>query len=245
MPVEPGASLPVGARRYCIVNGDDFGATLGINRGILEAHRRGILTSTSLMVDAPHARQAVASSREAPDLSLGLHAVFTTEEGEPLLDLEDADACRRELDRQFEAFQELTGVLPTHLDSHHHVHQLHPCLRDLFRRRALRHALPLRGQPLRGQSAVGYVGNFYGQEDWGETRLEWISVQGLTSLLESLPEGVTELGCHPGFVDAELDSIYGAERLVELKTLCDPAVRVRIRQLGIALISFAGLDEIS
>src|SRR5205823_2526669 len=59
--------------KYLIVNGDDFGATPGINRGIIEAHQQGILTSASLMVDAPSAEEAVALSRSAPALSVGLH----------------------------------------------------------------------------------------------------------------------------------------------------------------------------
>ena len=41
--------------RYLIVNGDDFGLSPGVSRGIIEAHRHGILTSTSLMVDRPAA----------------------------------------------------------------------------------------------------------------------------------------------------------------------------------------------
>src|SRR5881628_2747539 len=55
-----------------IVNGDDFGASPAINRGIKEAHRRGILTSTSLLVKAEWAEEAAALGRAAPDLSVGL-----------------------------------------------------------------------------------------------------------------------------------------------------------------------------
>jgi predicted glycoside hydrolase/deacetylase ChbG (UPF0249 family) len=44
--------------KYCIVNGDDFGASRGINRGIVEAHCHGVLTSTSLMVNMPATEEA-------------------------------------------------------------------------------------------------------------------------------------------------------------------------------------------
>ena len=39
--------------RRLIVNADDYGLTAGVSRGILEAHRRGIVTSTTLLVNRP------------------------------------------------------------------------------------------------------------------------------------------------------------------------------------------------
>src|SRR5512142_2259993 len=61
-----------------IVNADDFGRTSGINRGVLEAHRAGIVTSATAMVLESGAgegiRQAISA---APRLSLGLHCVVT------------------------------------------------------------------------------------------------------------------------------------------------------------------------
>ncbi|TME62832.1 MAG: ChbG/HpnK family deacetylase, partial [Chloroflexi bacterium] len=59
--------------KWLIVNGDDFGLTLGVNRGIVEAHRSGILTSASLMVNRPASDSAAALARNCPGLSLGLH----------------------------------------------------------------------------------------------------------------------------------------------------------------------------
>src|SRR2546430_6336748 len=60
--------------KYLIVNADDFGASRGINRGIIEAHQRGVLTSTSLLVNAAASGEAAELSRSAPGLSVGLHA---------------------------------------------------------------------------------------------------------------------------------------------------------------------------
>ena len=60
-----------------IVNGDDFGRCPGVNRGIIEAHERGVLTSTTLMVNMPAADEAFALAREHPDLGVGIHLVFT------------------------------------------------------------------------------------------------------------------------------------------------------------------------
>src|SRR5215470_18291652 len=68
---------PARPTRYLNVNADDFGADQHVNRGIIEAHERGIVTSASLMVDMPGARAAVRLAKERPRLSVGLHANFT------------------------------------------------------------------------------------------------------------------------------------------------------------------------
>jgi predicted glycoside hydrolase/deacetylase ChbG (UPF0249 family) len=59
--------------RFLIVNADDFGLSEGVNRGIIEAHEQGIVTSASLMVHKPSAISAAAYSREHLRLGLGLH----------------------------------------------------------------------------------------------------------------------------------------------------------------------------
>ena len=101
------------SERLLIVTADDFGLSHGVNRGIVEAHREGILTSTSLMVHRPAAEQAAALARESPALSVGLH-----------LELDPAAAdVPTELDRQLGRFTDLVGAPPTHVDSHHDVHK--------------------------------------------------------------------------------------------------------------------------
>src|SRR5438093_11276312 len=99
--------------RYLIVNGDDFGASRGINRGILEAHQRGILTSASLLVDAPGSEEAARLGRAAPELSVGLHVDLANRHGD----------CRAELSRQLARFAALMGGGPPHLDSPHNGHR--------------------------------------------------------------------------------------------------------------------------
>src|SRR5437867_176048 len=116
--------------KYLIVNGDDLGASRGINRGILEAHQRGILTSTSLLVNAAESEEAAALSRTAPEMSVGLHADLRNE----LKATTDPHRLREVLCAQIARFEELMGRPPTHLDAHHNVH------RDP---RALRHFLDL------------------------------------------------------------------------------------------------------
>lgn len=219
------------------MNGDDFGASRGINRGIFEVHERGILTSTSLMVNMPASADAAAAARRYPRLSVGLHFNLTNE-GEPVVDLDDAGACRDELGRQIERFVALLGRLPTHLDAHHNIHRrvhLVECFRDIA---------ATYGLPLREHSEARYFSNFYGQWD-GETHLEQISTESLLAMLASeVGEGVTELSCHPGYVDPDFASCYAIERETEIRTLCNPAVRERLEALGIQLIGFRDLPHI-
>ena len=155
--------------RRLIVNGDDFGASLGINRGIVQAHERGVLTSASLMVDGPAAADAVTRARANPVLSLGLHLE---------LDSSEPGRAAAQCERQLARFLDLTGAPPTHVDSHHDVH------RDP---RVLPYVLALArsvGVPVRGHSAVRHVGKFYGQ--WGGvTHAERIGVDGFMRVLDA------------------------------------------------------------
>jgi predicted glycoside hydrolase/deacetylase ChbG (UPF0249 family) len=215
-----------------VVNGDDLGASPGVNRGMAEVHRRGLLTSVSLMVNLPASQEGAGLARELPGLSVGLHANLTDASGRALVDLETGERCRAVLQEQMRSFRELTGRPPTHLDSHHNLHR-NPRLLPYFLEVADRYGLPLREH-----SPVRYLSRFYGQ--WGgDTHLEQISVQGLIDLVETeISAGVTELSCHPGYCDPQLRSSYRMEREVELRTLCDPAVRAFLSARQIRLVNF-------
>lgn len=218
--------------KYIVVNADDLGVSPGVNRGIVEAHRQGLLTSTSLMVNMPASEEGARLALGLPALSVGLHANLTDVAGQPLVDLETGGDCGRVLQQQLDRFQELMGRLPTHLDSHHNLHRS-PALLPHFLELADRYGLPLREH-----SPVRYLSSFYGQWN-GETHLEQIDVQGLIRLLETeIREGMTELSCHPGYCDPELRSSYRTEREVELRSLCDPGVREFLSAQDIRLVSF-------
>lgn len=213
--------------KWLIVTADDFGLHSGINRGIVRAHRDGILTSASVLVNRPACEDAVVLGRECPALSLGLH-----------LELDPADpAVPATLARQVARFIDLLGAAPTHVDSHHDVHHDPRVLPHLL-------AWATRtGVPVRGYSGVRHLSKFYGQ--WGgESHPEQIGVPGLLRLLETeVSEGVTELTCHPGYVEPGLSSSYAAEREVELQTLCDHRVRHAIWGMEIRLIGFRDLPS--
>jgi hopanoid biosynthesis associated protein HpnK len=134
---------------YAIVNADDFGLSPGINRGIMEAHCDGILTSASLMAVGDAFEEAVAFARDYPSLSLGVH--LTLVEGSPVLPPDkvpslvttDGRFCQslrmfllkwltaqirmEDVKKEFAAQIEKTmdrGVRIDKLDSHMHVHLL-------------------------------------------------------------------------------------------------------------------------
>jgi chitin disaccharide deacetylase len=143
--------------RALIVNGDDFGLTRGVNAGIMDAHTRGILTSTSLFANAAATDDAIALARETPTLGVGCH--LTLVDGTPVLPdsdvptlaaggrfraswrafVQDALCGRillRDVERELAAqIERLTaaGLRLTHLDSHKHVHAYPPVFRIVAR----------------------------------------------------------------------------------------------------------------
>jgi predicted glycoside hydrolase/deacetylase ChbG (UPF0249 family) len=212
--------------RTLIINGDDFGLSHGVNDGIVEAHSRGVLTSTSLMVNAAAAAEAAAQAQQHPQLSVGLHFVDDSPE------LDDAGYAAAEFAKQLERFRELTGREPTHVDSHHHVHA-----------RGGRIAMfaqfvePL-GVPLRLAGQVRYIGGFYAHTRPGVSNVRFVSPEYLVHVVANEAfEGFSELGCHPA-LRGDFDSSYRYEREVELTTLTDPDLREELDQLDIRLASF-------
>jgi predicted glycoside hydrolase/deacetylase ChbG (UPF0249 family) len=227
--------------RYLIVNADDFGYSRGVNRGIIEAHEHGIVTSASLMVKQPAAGEAAAYTRQRAELDIGLHVELRrwrlrrlpwgqSARAEARLRHAVAADVRGQLDR----FRGLVDGDPTHLDSHHHRHRHEPA-RSILLELAEQLDVPLR----EFDDRVRFCGAFYGQID-GQPWPQGISPNALIELLERLPPGVTELCSHPGYAD-DLGATYKAERAREVRTLCDPAVRAVIDRLGIRLAAFRDL----
>ena len=146
--------------------------------------------------------------------------------------LGDARAVTAEAEAQLEAFLELMGCSPSHIDSHQHWHNEEP-LRSVALRLARRVGVPLRHH----SSSVRYLGNFYGQDEEGTPLPELLEPSHLAAIIRSLEPGKTELCCHPASA-LDFASPYSAERLLELRTLCDPEVARAIRDEGITLRSF-------
>lgn len=216
--------------KWLIVNGDDFGASRGVNRGILIAHASGILTSASLMVNRPASEAAARSARSAPDLSLGLHLE---------LDAEHPDRTPDLVQQQLARFVSLTGRTPTHVDSHHDTHR-HPGILPYVLEWA-----DGAGVPVRGHSPAQHLAGFYGA--WGgRSHPERLTVQALIELIDTeVGDGVTELSCHPGIVESDVETSYRTERELELRTLCRPDLRSALRERDIQLAGFRDLRAIA
>ena len=286
-----------------IVNADDFGMTEGVNRAILEAHLRGIVTSTSLLANGAAFASAVEIARSTPALGVGVHLNLT--EGRPSSDAAripslvtpegsffpgagrlasrvlSGRAALPEIETEFRAQIEkvrAAGIEPTHLDGHQHVHMWPSVfaltarltqdygirgIRCSRERRApvqglLRRKGPGRGKILRqfgvgaalGLLALGARASlrragvaapdyFYGLSSTG-----FLDAAALEAILRDLPEGASELMCHPGYADAELKAAptrLQAQREVELEALTSPGIRNLARELGIELITYREL----
>jgi hopanoid biosynthesis associated protein HpnK len=136
--------------RRLIVNADDFGRSASINQAVIRAHREGILTTASLMVNEPGLEEAVALARQNPTLGVGLHLALLC--GHSALSPQTIpglvnerqeftespvragfryffrrdlrEQLRAEIHAQFDQFR-ATGLLLDHVNGHLHLH-LHP-----------------------------------------------------------------------------------------------------------------------
>ena len=247
-----------------IINADDFGRSTGVVSGVMRAHRDGIVTSTTLMVNAPATAEAAVAARGVPSLAVGVHLVLTY--GRPVSDPKavpslvtaDGTFCRpsallaaplrrdealTEYRAQYARARDLLGRAPTHLDSHHWVHD-HPALEwaigELAKETGAAARIHDDAQRERMRArGVRTADRFY--RDFQHAGR--IGVDYLVAALERLAEmgGTTELMCHPAEPDVELlrTSTYAGERATELATLTDPHVRAAVERFGFELTTFA------
>ncbi|XP_014674695.1 PREDICTED: carbohydrate deacetylase-like [Priapulus caudatus] len=160
-PPPPPPHPPTGSRRL-VVTADDLGYCPERNRAILECLARGVVSSTSLLVNAAYTREAVALIRDAHpgktalQLPIGLHLNLT--EGKPInesthtlvahdgfmrgkIGFRDAwknseiteEHVAMEIRSQIEKYKDLVGCYPLHIDGHQHVHII-PGVADIFAR---------------------------------------------------------------------------------------------------------------
>jgi len=258
-------------RRTLIVNADDFGFTRDVNSGIIEAHRDGILTATTLMATGDAFDDAVRLAKETPSLDIGCHLVLVGAPGFPLTvpQLVRAVALRRidiygELSRQVRRIVD-AGLSPTHLDTHKHTHLLPPVLEAVariseeFRIPWVRRPFDFPLQP----GGVGWTnrlmrlmgGRFHSALTRHHCRsTDWFAgfrITGqyrsgdLAELIRALPEGVTEFMCHPGRCGEDLRAArtrLKESREEELRALTAPEVRAALADAGVKLVSYRELN---
>ncbi|MEP7353613.1 MAG: ChbG/HpnK family deacetylase [Acidobacteriota bacterium] len=229
--------------KQLIVNADDFGFTRDVNRGIVEAHLQGILTSTTLMGDTrtnPAAfADAVALAMQHPTLDVGCHLVLVESPPFPrtiprlvtsvlLGRIQIYEAFAAQVRRIMDA-----GIAPTHLDTHKHTHLL-PQVLEAVARVSQEFKIPWVRRPfdfLEQPGGIGWKnklmhlrGNGFEKtlSKYGCRSTDWFSgfaVTGtfdtakLVAIIRALPEGTTEFMCHPGVLGDELRRAPG--RLIE------------------------------
>ena len=274
--------------KYLIVNADDYGRTPGVSKGIRIAHRNGIVTSTTALMNMPGIEEELHTAmREAPELGLGVHLVLTS--GAPLLPAGEVDSItggrrtfpgqedfiRRldainpeqaaaEWDAQIRKFASVTGRNPDHLDSHHHATYFSEPLFEKFLGLAKKYSCPIRiplpcpsgycdGLP---EALCAPAWDFVPRltEKFGTKKPDWFigtfyneqaTAEQLSSIIERLPSGISEIMCHPGYADRELveTSAYNKPRERELEILTDPSLRDVLVERGVELISFEELTQ--
>lgn len=241
-----------------IVNADDFGLSKGQNYGIIEACRRGVVTSTTALINGEAVEHAAQLSREVPELGVGLHFVLTL--GQPLSPMPGLtrdgqlgkwiwemaeqgalrlDEIARELDCQFNRFVDVFGREPTHIDSHHHVHMIpviFPLVAEFAQRKgvAMRLDREVRGLPdVVVTSTEGFSSAFYGDE---------ISEALFLKVLDDSAVRSLEIMAHPAFIDNTVrKSAYCWPRLAELDVLTSASLKYAIAERGYRLGTFRDL----
>ena len=283
--------------RRLIINGDDFGRSREINEAVIFAYRRGILTSTSLMVSGDAFEHAVALAKENPGLAVGLHVTCVM--GRPVLSpseiphLVEKDGnlpgdpgraglryffsrnARKEIfdeiSAQFAKFSR-SGLNFSHVDSHCHLH-VHPVVLDAvveisekYRINRIRvpedsffSALPflrsaffrdpcyalvfklLAGRMKQKLRKRGFV---FPKRVYGNMMTGRISLEYVLSLLDDLPDGVSEIYFHPSFpCSPPTGDPEEAQRFRELSILIDPQVRSAMDCRGIDSATYFDLEN--
>jgi chitin disaccharide deacetylase len=252
-----------------VINADDFGFTPEVNAGIIHSHRQGVLTATTLMANGDAFDDAVRLARETPTLDIGCHLVLI--QGDSLLTGRRLPETARELvvalsRRHIDVHEELraqvkkillTGLRPTHLDSHKHTHALPNVFRAVVRighefgipyvRLPFDAMFPFARVPLRLARRqycrwtegfnVLMTDHFTGFRLTGS-----LTEKTLAAAICSLREGLTEFMCHPGFVGPallEARTRLKESRLRELEALTSPRIRQIIAAQGVQLENFS------
>lgn len=232
-----------------IVNADDYGYSRGVNHGIVDAYRYGIVSSATMLTNMPGFEHGAELAKSNPGLGLGVHlnaTLGTPQTVCPTLqdtegrfrsvsayreDLEipiDPDELYREWRSQIDRFHE-AGLKATHLDSHHHIHA-HPSFLVVAQQLAIETGLPLRRPVFEGVDSTEALSGdtrlfsdcFF--SDFHTTNVNEVFFSDLRErfLDAGLGEGETiEIMCHPAYLDSFLaeNSSYARERIQELEVL--------------------------
>ena len=259
--------------RLLIINADDLGFCHSANVGVFDAMRRGPVTSATLMVPCPWAKEASARYRGE---DVGVHLTLNAEHDlyrwgpithspsllggdggfpatvQDVWDHADLDEVRRECRAQIERAI-LWGFDVSHIDSHMGALQLRPEFFDVYLDLALEFQLPLRmfGSPL--EEHLGFPARQVAAEAGAVFTDHMLFVYGVGSReifdqwISNLPPGVTEIHLHPAVDSSELRSLTGdwVQRVDDHTLACEPALRQALAEAGVELIGYRALRELA
>ena len=240
-----------------IINADDFGMCEGNTLGTISAHKNGILTSATCMMNMPYASLALEEAKKYPDFGVGIHLTLTV--GRPLVDgaksftdengnfrkkstypdrqpHADHEELYTEWKAQIEKFIRIAGKKPTHIDSHHHVHML-PWHIEVSKRLAKEYDIPMR-QRDHVLDTYEYV---FVDESFYE---EGVTYETLKSMLLR-DDDIIEVMNHVAFLDQRLYdmSSYNLPRMKELEILQSEEMKQFIKEHNIELINFSHVKK--
>jgi predicted glycoside hydrolase/deacetylase ChbG (UPF0249 family) len=247
--------------RRLIINADDFGFTPDVNAGIVEAHRSGVLTATTLMANGDAFDDAVNLAKETPTLDIGAHLVLvqgvSALDGRPLPDslgqlLASLARGRLEVYAELKAQIEkirAAGLRLSHLDSHKHTHLIPSVFRAVVKL-ADEFSIPWVRLPPLGNlyyrrlaqgKTVRMTDHFVGFQLTGS-----LTEETFARALRKIGDGITEFMCHPGYLGADLQQArtrLKEARLLELEALTSRCIREVISAEGIQLVPFLPIWE--
>jgi predicted glycoside hydrolase/deacetylase ChbG (UPF0249 family) len=233
-----------------IVNGDDLGYTRGVTEGILEGYHKGILRSTTALMSAQYIEESAELTKDCEDLGIGVHLNLTLEcpltKNRTLTDPTtgefyhgrteiwkhdpDYDEIYAEWSAQIERFIQVFHKYPTHLDSHHGVHDATPQALQIAQQLSREYDLPLRRY-----SQFTYVPDFFGSS----------KPQQLIEILKKYKGQNIEIMAHPAFADLDLyrKSSVCFSRVQELDVLCSSEVMQYVKDNNIQLTHYERIEK--
>lgn len=253
-----------------IIKADDFGSTPGVTEGIIRSMKEGLVTDTSMLVNSPHFDYAVKRANEEGIKAVGLHLALTYRK--PLLDKESVatliddsgmfhrriqnipqNLSLKELEEEFRAQIEKfmsSGLILSHIDSHHHVHRyLGKDVGILVAKLAKEYNVPLRrpnDDVMEDAIAAQISTTDILYEGYGGTK-ERSEIEPLISYLDTVKDQdiSVEIMTHPGYVDEELKTLSSWTdcREEEILTLTSDALKKYIKDNNIEMISFLELEK--
>lgn len=283
-------------QRGLLLNADDFGRHPLINGAVEEGVVKGALRSASLMPGEPYFAEAIQLAKKYPQLGVGIH--FTLVDGNPVSPREDIKSLlteegkflpnhtafvkkylqggislaevRRELTAQLDKMLQ-AGVVPTHADSHQHIHILpgiFSIVLDILAEHGIKRVRTPKVSGRPGDFFIGGLGEIVGRlglwsiSAWGKIQAKGrgfqtpdyfsgkvagdaVDEETVLAIAAEMPAGITEVMLHPGLANEELvrNSGWQHDYVAEYEASCSPKLKSLMEERGIVPVNYGALDR--